>query len=203
MPNQNQQQNLHSSNQVQPQFNHGGHEVFDAHEAINTVVSALEQGLLYEPHIKDQELRGILQRQRAYLTQTYNTLIETFKTGQEPSVPTQTYNMNQDNTVIYGLQPSTPKAPVASAQEIDDKCVSSFLIGNLKAAAGEFTLAALETTNPVLRRVFADSVPNLIELAYEIFLYQNKNQYYQVPQLREQDTNAILNMYAPIQGTTH
>lgn len=184
-------------------MNHGGHEMFDAHEAINALVGGLEQGLLYAPHIKDQELQNIMQRQKAFCTQLYNTMVETFKTGQEPTVATQTYNMNESNTVIYGLQPSTPKAPAQSAQEIDDKCISTFMMNNLKTAASGFTVAALETTNPVMRRVLADSVPNLIEMAYELFLYQNKHQYYQVPQLKEQDMNTFLNMFAPIQGTTH
>ena len=62
------------------------------------------------------------------------------------------------------------------------------------------TMAALETTNPVVRRVLADSVPNCIEMAYEISLYQNKHHYYQVPQLAQQDMQQLLNSFAPAQG---
>lgn len=58
-------------------------------------------------------------------------------------------------------------------------------------------MAALETTNPVVRRVLADSVPNCIEMAYELSIYQNKHHYYQVPQLAQQDMQQILNAYAP------
>ena len=64
-------------------------------------------------------------------------------------------------------------------------------------------MTAMEVTNPVLRRLFADSIPNLIEMAYEIFLYQNKNQYYQVPQLKEEDMQIIMNSYAAAQNKTH
>ncbi|MDV2887517.1 spore coat protein, partial [Alkalihalophilus pseudofirmus] len=31
-------------------------------------------------------------------------------------------------------------------------------------------------------------------------IYQNKNHYYQVPQLTQQDMNAMLNSFAPAQG---
>jgi spore coat protein CotF len=61
-------------------------------------------------------------------------------------------------------------------------------------------MAALETTNPVVRRVLADSVPNCIEMAYELSSYQNKNHYYQVPQLSQQDMNQMQNAFAPAQG---
>src|SRR5699024_7960137 len=127
-------------------------------------------------------------------------ITQTLKTGQEPSVKTQTYMMDQSNDVVYGMKPTPPKAPAQSVSEINDQCISSYMMGAVKACATGFTTAALETSNPALRRVFADSVPNMVEMAYEIFLYQNKNQYYQVPQLQPQDMQAIINGYAPIQG---
>ncbi|WP_407058513.1 spore coat protein [Paracerasibacillus soli] len=79
---------------------------------------------------------------------------------------------------------------------------SGFMMGGLKSCATAFTDAALESTNPVLRRIFADSIPNIIEMAYELFLYSNKKQYYQVPQLTQQDTQNYVNGFAPIQGGT-
>jgi len=75
---------------------------------------------------------------------------------------------------------------------------SSILLGHLKGIATHFTTTALEATNPVLRRVFAGSIPNVIEMAYEMYLYQNKHQYYQVPQLQQQDMQALRQSYAPI-----
>src|SRR5699024_10129237 len=142
----------------------------------------------------------MLNRQRAFLSALYNTLADTLKTGHDPRVKTQTYMMDQNNDVGYGMKPPPPKAPPQSSNESTDQCVSGSVTGAAKACAAGFTTAPLDVSNPVLRRVFADSVPNMIEMAYEIFLYQNKNQYYQVPQLQPQDMQAILNSYAPIQG---
>jgi len=206
MQNQNQQQtNMTTSHQVPQQFTHGGHEIFDANEAIRTLVGGMEQCLLYEQHVQDPELKAIMQRHKAFNTQLYNTVLETFKTGQKPSVSTQVYKMDPstDNISIYGTKPGQPKAPAASVQELDDKCISGFVLGNIKAAVSAFAVSALEVTNPILRRIFADSVPNLIEEAFELYLYQNKKGYYQVPQLKDQDMANILNTYAPIQNMTH
>ncbi len=61
-------------------------------------------------------------------------------------------------------------------------------------------MAAAECTNPVVRRVLADSIPNHIEMAYELFLYQNKKGYYQVAQFSEQDMVKMLTAYAPLNG---
>lgn len=200
MQNQNEQQEFQDSTQMQPQQNQGGHSLFDSDEAIDTLVGAMEQYLLYEQHIQDQSLAAISQRQRTFFTQLYNTLIETLKTGQDPSMPTQTYNMEQNNDVLYGMQPKPPKTPSQSVNEINDECVSSYMLGQLKSISSAFTMTALEVTNPVLRRIFADSIPNVIEMAYEVFLYQNKHQYYQVPQLIPGHMQAIQNGFAPAQG---
>lgn len=61
-------------------------------------------------------------------------------------------------------------------------------------------MAACEITNPVVRRVFSATIPNCIEMAYELSIYQNKHHYYQVPQLAQQDMQQLLNAFAPAQG---
>ena len=202
MLNQNQQQNQQQqqSTNLPPQQQFGGHELMDVHEALGALTGGLEHFVIYEQHIQDQKLANIMQRQKTFLTQIYNTILDTLKSGKDPAVKTQTYLMEENNQTIYGRKPSSPKTPIQSINELNDECISSAVLGHLKTIASGFTLTALEATNPVLRRVFADSIPNVIEMAYEMYLYQNKNQYYQVPQLQQQDMQAIINAHAPIQG---
>src|SRR5699024_5541958 len=197
MENQNQQQHLNKSTQT----THGGHEMIETHQVLSSLTGCMEQYVLYDQYVQDQELKNIMQQQRAFLSQLYNTIVDTLKTGQDPAVKTQTYLMDQENDVVYGMQPTQPKTPAQSTAEINDQCISSFMMDGLKANASSFTMAALEATYPVLRRVLADSIPNLIEMAYEVFLYQNKHQYYQVPLLKQADMQTYMNSFAPIQGT--
>lgn len=185
-------------NQVPNQQAFGGHELFDAHEAIGALSGTLEHYAIYGDHVQDQELTNIMQRQKSFLTQMYNTIVDTLTSGQDPAVKTQVYKMEESNQTTYGMSPSAPKKPIQSIQELNDECISSGILGHLKGISTHFTTAALEATNPVLRRVFADSIPNAIEMAFEMYLYQNKNQYYQVPQLSPQDMQALRQSYAPV-----
>lgn len=179
---------------------HGGHELMDVHEVLSCTISTLDQYLLYKQHIKDPELLDILNRQHQFIQDQYNLLTECFKSGMNPSHHTARYAMTQSNDVVYGLTPSQPRKPKMDASEIGDKCISNYMLGLMKAGAGEMTKAALEVTNPVVRRVIADSVPNYIEMAYEIFQYQNKHQYYQVARLDQQDMEAIINSFTTTAG---
>jgi spore coat protein CotF len=178
--------------------NHGGHELFDAHEVIAGIINMLDQYQMYDQYIQDPELKSIVQRQSSFVTQMYNTIVESFQTGKDPSVPTQQYKMTQNNNTVYGMKPGQPKKPNQSVNDLSDKGLSAYMLGNTKTLSTLLAMTALEMTNPVLRRVIADSVPNFIELSYEIFLYQNKHGYYQVPQLMEQDMNQMLNSYATV-----
>src|SRR5690625_221023 len=199
--NQNKSGSMEQSSQLPPQQQFGGHEVMEVHEAIGALVGGLEHYTLFDEQIQDQQLSSIADRQRTFLTQLYNTILDTFKSGKDPAVKTQTYNMQQTQTnTTFGMQPSTPKTPIQSMNELNDECISSAFLGHLKGIATHFTTTALEATHPVLRRIFADSVPNIIEMAYEIYLYQNQNQYYQVPQLSQDDMQSIINSFAPVQG---
>lgn len=195
--NQNEQSQLYTTH---PSKNHGGHELFDVHETLSHTVSALNQIILFRPHIQDPQLLTIVDRQYRFLLDEYNITVEAFQTGQKPSKSTEVYQMTEDHQFLYGMTPTQPKKPMQSAEEISDEVISGFLLGAAKAGATSKAAAALETTNPVVRRVLADSIPNCIEMAYELSLYQNKHQYYQVPQLNAQDMNELLQSFAPSQG---
>ncbi|UOQ48594.1 spore coat protein [Gracilibacillus caseinilyticus] len=200
MQNQNQTQNgMQMPQNMMDQtatHNHGAHELFDAHEVIGCLIGAIEQYQLYDQNIQCQELKGILQRQTSFMLQMYNTIVDTFQSGQDPQVPTQQYKMQQSNEVTYGVKAGQPKQPKMAVNQLTDECYSSFMLGQIKAASSGFTTAAAEMNHPVLRRILADSIPNLIEMSYELFLYQNKNGYYQIPQLKEQDMNIMVQAYA-------
>jgi spore coat protein CotF len=189
-------ENMHTG-PVPPQLNHGGHELFDVHEVLSASVAGLNQYTLLRPHVKDQELLTMMDRQFHFMQEEYNITVECFSTGLDPSKSTQKYMMKQDNDFVFGLKPSQPKKPIQSAAELTDEIISGFMLGVHKSGASLKAMSALETTNPVVRRVLADSVPNCIEMAYEVSIYQNKHHYYQVPQLAQQDTTAIVNSYAP------
>lgn len=198
-PNGQTHQNMQTGS-VPQQMNHGGHELFDVHEVLSTSLSGLNLKTILRPHVKDQELLSMLDRQYTFALDEYNITVECFQTGKDPSHPTSTYKMQQGNDFVYGMKPSQPKKPIQNANEISDELISGYLLGAAKTSATAKTAAALETTNPVVRRVLADSIPNCIEMAYELAIYQNKHHYYQVPQLDQQDMQAILNSYAPVQG---
>jgi len=189
-------QNMHTG-AVPPLMNHGGHELFDVHEALSTSVAGLNQSMLLRQHVKDPELLDILDRQYRFALDEYNITVEAFKTGQDPSQPTGSYKMKGGNDFVYGMKPAQPTKPIQSDSEISDEIISGYLLGASKASATAKTTAALETCNPVLRRVLADSIPNCIEMAYETAIYQNKHHYYQIPQLAQQDMQQLLNSFAP------
>lgn len=194
----NNQTNLNTSENIAPNFNHGAHEILDIHEVLNGTIIALDSYLMFDQHAKDPALKDIIRRQRQFITNQYNTTVDCFKTGKDPAQPTTSYQMTQSNDVIYGLTPSQPKHPAMSVSEISDECISSHMLTSMKTIAGAMAKAAGEVNNPVVRRVLQDSIPNYLEMAYEVFLYQNKKRYYQVPQFNQQDSLTMINSYAPM-----
>ncbi|CAH0272256.1 hypothetical protein SRABI96_03727 [Peribacillus sp. Bi96] len=197
MQNEMNMSNTQQSENMMPNVNHGGHEIFDTHEVLAGFINVLDQYQLFDQHIKDQELKAILNHQYTFITDVYNIAVEAFSQGKKPSHVSQPYEMNQKNDVIYGLSPSQPKKPNQSVNDMNEHGVSGHMLGLIKSTGSLLAMTAAEMTNPVLRRVVADSVPNFIEMAYEIFLYQNKHRYYQVPQLAPQDMTQMIKSFAP------
>lgn len=183
-------------------MDHGGHELLDMKEVLGGYVSLLNQSVILRQHVKDPDLLSILDRQYAFSLDAYNITVEAFKTGRDPSHPTGSYKMNLGHDFKYGFTPGQPTKPIQQAGELSDEIISGFLLGAHKSSAKALTATALETTNPVLRRVLADSIQNCIEMAYELSIYQNKKGYYQVPQLSSNDMTALLNSFDTAQKST-
>ncbi|NAO99809.1 spore coat protein, partial [Halomonas sp. MG34] len=68
MQNQNQQSNPNAAMNQTMSKNHGGHEMFDAHEVLAGVISMLDQYQMYDQHIHDPELKNIANRQSSFVT---------------------------------------------------------------------------------------------------------------------------------------
>ena len=187
----------------QQSLNHGGHEMMDMREVIGEIIAGLNLSLVLRPHVKDPELLSILDRQYNFTLGTYNTIVESFTTGHDPTVPTGRYQMEAGNQFTFGLKPGQPKKPMQNANELNDEIISGFLLRSAKGAAMLMGGATPEITNPVVRRVVADSIPDFIEMGYELLIYQNKNSYYQVPQFAQQDMQIILNTYSASKNPLH
>ena len=189
-----------SNNNEQLSMNHGAHELLDVHEVLSAAIGGLNQMVFLRDKIQDPELLAILDRQYAFMLDEYNITQEAYKTGHDPKHPTRSYKMQMGNDTEYGLKPGQPKKPIQSAQEFNDEIISGVLLGIHKVGATGKTAAALESTNPVVRRVLQDSVPNCVEMAYELSLYQNKRGYYQVPKLSPTDMNTMLTCFGQGEG---
>ena len=183
------------SNQQPISMNHGSHEMLLVNDVLNAMIGGLNQCVLVRDQIQDPELLSILDRQYAFMLDEYNITMEAFKTGHDPSHPTRTYNMQIGHDFKYGLTAGAPKKPIQSANEVNDSIIAGSLLSMHKTGATLKTTAALESTNPVVRRVLQDSVPNCVEMAYELSLYMNKRDLYQIPQLTKNDMNILLNAY--------
>lgn len=196
------QQQTQASNQKQgaQQMNQGGHELFDMHEVLSCMINVLDQFMISRQFVQDNELLDILDRQYNFTLSQYNLTAECFTTGQKPSQETATYKIKDMTQPIYGIKPSQPKKPNQSLADVKDAGISGHMLGLVKTHASLLTMSAVEVTNPVVRRVLASQVENFIEMAYEIFLYQNKHAYYQVPQLAAPDMQQMLNSFVPATG---
>ncbi|OAB47901.1 spore coat protein [Paenibacillus antarcticus] len=196
---QNQQLNNNQSQSSGLQnINRGGHELLDMHEALSSTIGLLDQFVIYRSLAKDNELLTILNRQYNFIQSHYNLTVECFISGNKPSHDTTMYAMPETAIqVTYGLTPSQPKKPVQSVSEIKDEQISGFMLGALKTNASLLTMIAAEVNNPAVRRVVAAQIENYTEMAYEVFLYQNKHKYYQVALLDNSDAQQMLHAYAP------
>lgn len=164
---------------------HGALEVLVSRDVLGGMVDTLNQFLVLKSTVTCQELLAIIESQTKFLKEEYNLIVQTVKTGQQPKKHTDRYEIAKMSEFKYGLDMNAqPKKPFTNLSEVSEGWIAGRMLGALKSCVSVKMIGAIEATNPILRRVIADSIPNDIEMAYEIALYMNKKGFYQVPQLQ-------------------
>lgn len=172
----------------------GAHEMMEVHEVLSCAIDSINQFQLYRAYCKDPQLMSILDNQLNFMTQEYNGLVQMIgQKGLSQAVP---YRAPKNINPVYGLRNPGANAPNAFANEMDDRDVSSCMLGTHKASAAKKMLAALECADPQLRRMLQQGAINCSEQAYEVWNYMNQKGYYQVPTLKDVTTDTMIGTYA-------
>jgi spore coat protein CotF len=180
--------------------NYGAHEALEIHESLTTMIDGINLFQLYRPHVTDQELAQMLDRQLAFAHQEYNGLINLINhTGMQEALP---YRAPKHVAPQYGLRNPMPETPNASMNEMNDRDVASGMLCHHKSSASMKMIASLECANPQLRHALVQGSVNCNEMAYETWTYMNQSGYYQVPTMKEVTTQNVLNMYQPSTQST-
>jgi len=178
--------------------NLGSHEVMQLHEVLTDAIDGINQFELYRPHVKDQQLGSILDKQIQFMNQEYNSMVQALnERGVQESIP---YRAPKRTQPKYGLHNPQSQSPNTSAQEMDDRDVASGMLGCQKSSAILKTMASLECADHNLRSAIQQGSKNCNEMAYETWQYMNQNGYYQVPTMKQQTTNTVAHSYSTTQS---
>jgi len=177
----------------------GAHEVMEIFEVLTDTIDGINQFQLYRPHVQDPQLKSVLDKQIEFMTREYNNMVTSInQRGMGQAVP---YRPVRTASPTYGLRNPSTQTPNTSIQEMDDRDVSSGMLGCHKSSASMRMMASLECADPELRRMIQQGAMNCSEEAYEVWQYMNQKGYYQVPTMKDVTTNTTTNAFSPA-GTT-
>ncbi|AYK07900.1 spore coat protein [Brevibacillus laterosporus] len=176
----------------------GAHEVLDLHEVLDGMINTGNNMQMYRSYVKDPQLMSILENQLQFHLQSYNMLISILQqTNYQKPIQERHLKILGYSQPTYGLRQPAPLAPSTSPQEIDDRDISSCMLGLHKSAATIKMTATLECADPTLRRALSQAAVNCADMAYEVWQYMNQRGYYQVATLKEVTTQTMINTYQP------
>jgi hypothetical protein len=161
----------------------GAHEVLELHEVLSHSINEIHMLHLYQPYIRDQELRYIVENQLRFITGEYNQFASNLQLQQEHSE----YSNITGFEPRYGLDSPPQFYPKVANHQLTDLDIASGILGLHKMSASKKMTAALECANFSLREALILGAKNCADQAYEMFQYMNIRGIYQVPKLSNQD----------------
>lgn len=171
----------------------GAHEVLELHEVLCHSINVLNLFHLYEPHIRDQELKRIIMHQTNFMTKEYNQLVNitNVHSGNVENIEQEDSTLNFEPR--YGLDQPIQSYPKPFLRQLMDSDIASGMLNLHKTLAEKKFTSSLECADLSLREGLLQGAKNCADQAYEIFQYMNVRGYYQVPKLVNQDD--VLNQY--------
>jgi len=174
----------------------GAQEILQVHQVLTHHIDGINQFELYRPHVKDQQLMSILDKQLQHMSNSYDNIVSYLHNqGKSAAVP---YRMKKSFQPQYGLRQPAPNQPNMDVNQMNDQDVASGIMGCAKAGAVLCTNAALECADPNLRSMMINCTVSAVNQAYEVFQYMNQKGMYQLPTLQDNTTNTMMNSYQTV-----
>lgn len=176
----------------------GAHETVETHEILNEKMNMIRHFAMYRAMCSSEELRRMIDRQLTELTRSYDRLANyTRDYAARFGVPQQ-YAQPQGTPqqVLYGLRQPASVSPQLDGS-MDDRGIALAVLCAHKNAAKNQMAACLEAADPNLRRMLSDDAVMCANMAYETFLFMNRQGDYQVPTLLDQTAKTFLHAYRP------
>lgn len=172
---------------------YGAHEVMEVHEILTCAIDGINTMQMFRPHVRDPQLAQMMDHQLQFALNEYNGMVQMLHSqGMGQAVP---YRAPKQASPKYGLHQPPTQTPNMSPEELDDRDISSCLLGIHKSSSVQKMHGALECADPNLRRTLQQGAVNCSEQAYEVWQYMNQMGYYQVPTMKEMTTNTVMNSY--------
>lgn len=185
----------------------GTREAMEMFEVIRDSVCIIDQFTDYISHCQDPALRQILENQQRHLVEEYNHKVSAMQghgldltnlpriqtpVGQQG---TKTTGIQGSSNIQFGMQQAGQGQTAmgqgtmgqtvmgqGTARTITDRTIAQGALLLHKCGAVRATHSALESSEPHLRNLLANSARTSTDMAYEIFQYMAQRGLYQLPE---------------------
>lgn len=176
----------------------GAHETMEVNEVLLEKVNMITHFNLYAQSTKNQRLLDMLMRHQQEEIRTYDEILAyTHDYNRFNPVPPRTNVRGiTPQQIQYGVNQPPQMQPQSDAA-MTDRDVAIAMLQCHKNASMNGLRATLECADPNLRQMLLNSCANCVNQAYEVFLFLNEQNEYQVPELNSRIAKDFLHRYQP------
>lgn len=176
----------------------GAHETLEVNEILLEKVNMITHFTLYAQAAKNPRLVDMIRRHQQEEIRTYDEIVaythdyNSFK----PVPPQSNLRGVTPEQIQYGVNEPPQMQPQSNAQMTDREVAIALLLCHKNASMNGLR-ATLECADPNLRQMLLNSCANCVNQAYEVFLFLNELNEYQVPEMQSHIAKEFLHRYQP------
>lgn len=176
------------------------HEAHDLHELTLSCVNSITNMAYFIEHVKDPELKAMIERHLPLHIQDYNTKVEYLSRPDGPTgtlIPPEIKN-NLQSYLNPPTQSFPPVTPRTSVQDFEDREIATAYLLTLKRAGREYAWSAMEASNPGLKDFLEKAFLMSSHHAHEVWQWMVKKGYYPIEEAPQSILNTMSSVYKEV-----
>lgn len=165
-------------------------------KAMTSIVNCMNTFRMCQPHIKQQKMMSIMDKQMQYMMSMCKNIGKYMQSkGGNVEMPQQMMSWQSEYEFGNSMQQQRLQMDAGQLDEFHTGCC---MMSALKSCSIACNVATMACTDPIIRNIVMGCCTSCMNMAYDIFMYMNKKEMFQLSNMQGITNEYMMNIYQPM-----
>lgn len=168
------------------------HQMFHVGEAMTTMVNCINTFRLYQPQVRDSQMRSMIERQLQHMISMCNNILKYMQSKEiNRFMPERILNWQAD--INQMRQPAD-----MSGSHLDDRDMIFCMASSLKSCVMSLSVASMACLDDTMRKIVMNCCTSCMNMVYDMSLYMHEKAIHHFAIMQDHAMYSDMHVYRPM-----